>query len=366
VGTPDWEEQITYGQFIEELETVAEQFASGKANVWVLWERNWPTQHQMWRFNAPGAADTILQILKGEGHYYGLGDIIKKPDVPFKYRDPWTPGVWRPYGQRGSKMIPVNELLKNGGRALVVGSTMNKGWESYRSHPQLTFWTGDRAEISRNLQNGNNLPVNTRVVIVSRFISHAEADKINNEARRKNCVIYRQQNDGQITDLLEEMCGRKSVPPTPVEVPKLPAVPAPLLRPFKRGEAQEFLTKYHQSELRTPDEARRLGVIAKDLGFEIDPENMRQNVWRFRNAAGYGKKEGTADHVEQVEGRITRTTTKVSVKPADMDQTAELLSMINQFQQDINAAFDMLRDQVGRMHKENLKYREIERLMDQD
>lgn len=45
-----------------------------------LWAGNWPTVEQIREFNAPGTADTILQIVRRDAAYGGLGAEMARDD----------------------------------------------------------------------------------------------------------------------------------------------------------------------------------------------------------------------------------------------------------------------------------------------
>lgn len=97
----------------------------------------------------------------------------------------------------------LNNLLLNGGRVLIVGG-LNKAWESYRKFPQLEFWSGEQKDIQRFLRT-RDIPENCKAVVISRFISHSELNRILAQARKRGVTLFPNKNDGEVANLLEEM-----------------------------------------------------------------------------------------------------------------------------------------------------------------
>lgn len=186
-------------------------------------------------------------------------------------------------------MSSLHALIANGGRVLVVGGQWNKGWDSFKSHPQLLFWTGVRKEIQEAIRNrqGDLLPDNTRGVVLSRFISHSESDQIIREARRKQVLVIPMKNDGEITRVLEEITdktngnGAKAAPAAPA-----PASKPTVTRRWARGEQGHFVAKYHQPDLPSIKEAQRLMVLVKQAGVQSTLASMYQAVAKYRRSLG--------------------------------------------------------------------------------
>lgn len=104
---------------------------------------------------------------------------------------------------KGDSHMSLNNLIANGGKVLVVGS-LNKAFEQYRKYPQLEFWSGEQKDIVQALKN-KDIPANCNAVIISRFISHSELEKVMAEARRRNITMFPNKNDGEINKLLDEI-----------------------------------------------------------------------------------------------------------------------------------------------------------------
>lgn len=80
-----------------------DQFDSGREDLFRYWAGHYPTCEQLWEFNAPGAADAILQIVRRDAVYWGLGaEVVREDDErPCRARDGWWKAPPRPMRHRG-------------------------------------------------------------------------------------------------------------------------------------------------------------------------------------------------------------------------------------------------------------------------
>ncbi|MET0786263.1 MAG: hypothetical protein ABWY25_06115, partial [Paenisporosarcina sp.] len=105
-----------------------------------------------------------------------------------------------------TQLNPIKmDLRVVGGVAVVVGGS-NKSWKEYREHSQLVFWTGDQKEVQRHVAN-KGFPANTKILIISRFISHTEADLLMATGRGLNIPIMFNKTDEEVSNLLYTLVG---------------------------------------------------------------------------------------------------------------------------------------------------------------
>jgi hypothetical protein len=179
--------------------------------------------------------------------------------------------------------MSLHSLIASGGRVLVVGGS-NQSWQMFRKHPQLVFWTGDRAEISRHVK-AESFPSNMRGVVISRFIGHRELTPIMDEARKRNAIIMTAKNDGEIRRILEEVTTVPDVAEIPHREDKPTAAPVLLTAP-RKGQLSRFIETNHQAELMSAAEARRLMPLALTAGIKTTEGSMIQGVQKFRRSLG--------------------------------------------------------------------------------
>jgi hypothetical protein len=180
--------------------------------------------------------------------------------------------------------MSLHSLIANGGKILVVGGTMNRGWDSFRTHPQIVFWCGSQSEVERHLKNGNNFPDNVKGVIISRFISHAQSGKVIEEARRKRALIMAGKSDGEVTRLLDEIVRTEAEPAPPAPPAPTPAPPA--ARRPKLGEIQTLIKEHYNPALPNVDAAKALMLIAQAQGIETTTASLEQAVYAYKKKYG--------------------------------------------------------------------------------
>lgn len=284
--------------------------------------------------------------------------------------------------------MSLHSLVATGGRVVVIGGRMNRQWERWANDPRIEFWTGDRSEIERHLNKGNqNLPTNAHGVILSRFISHAVTTRIMEEARRRRLIIMGPKNDGEVTKLLEEITGdEKPLESLPPLVSKPPEKP---LRPPKRGEMNKWAMGYDDASKSIKEAAELVWIKMRQAGIETTSNSVQQAIGNMRRKAGVfahakmfkpPKEEKvvtppqapsippTPERVKAVDQYPDRPSTvalapapeppkKENVGPKDQDNgTIVLMNMID----DLMAGLSLLQDQVKKMHEQNKEYRMLE------
>jgi hypothetical protein len=249
----------------------------------------------------------------------------------------------------------LESVIHDGGKVLVVGGTMNPAWKSFENDPRVSFWCGSTSEIQRHLKNGNNMPPNTKAVLISRFIGHSQASVVVAEARKKRALIVGSLNDGELTAKLEEILGttRKPAPVLPASVvsPVLPAnvVSTSELRNWQRGEQITFIAKHHKGEGTITEEARRLLALAATEKISSTHASFAAAVGIYRRKLGFEtRKSPTKPVIETptivdapVVSAVTQPSTKPTAKPV-VDEVDALLRMID----DSMATLGMVREKV--------------------
>lgn len=195
--------------------------------------------------------------------------------------------------------VSLHSLIAQGGKVVVVGS-WNKAWQSYRSHPQLVFWSGDAAEISRAVREaGNRLPSNTRGLVLSRFLGHDVARHLLADARAKRVMIMNGKNDGEIERILAEVTHSEppdmpADPPTNGHAVAPPAVAAPVVPLPGINEAKAPVLSFVLRNVRADgsphvSEGRRLLPLAEAAGLKTTEGSLTQAVYKARKMLGLSK-----------------------------------------------------------------------------
>jgi len=121
-----------------------------------------------------------------------------------------------------------HDALKNGGRALFLGIGAEQVPQEFRDHPRLIFWDSDSPQIKN--ANFDELPVRTKVVVATRFLSHSTFNKAEKFCRRANGnVVFmgKLSGTGEITKMLREAIPAESTTPVADSVDLSPAIIEP-------------------------------------------------------------------------------------------------------------------------------------------
>lgn len=189
--------------------------------------------------------------------------------------------------------MALNNLLLNGGRVLIVGG-MNKSWSSYRQVPQFEFWSGDQKEIHRALRD-REIPANCKAVVISRFISHSELNRVLSQARKRGIVIFANKADGEVANILDEMTlhlkngatmtvqeGERKTPVDSVDTRQLPEATSSMLNlptPKNPNAKLHALIPFVDFNKSNAENARLLlQGKAKELGLKTTEASIAQYV----------------------------------------------------------------------------------------
>jgi hypothetical protein len=257
-------------------------------------------------------------------------------------------------------------LLKNGGKVLVVGG-QNKSWESFRNHPQIVFFTGSQAEIARNLKNGNNFPSNTHAVIMSKFIGHAEAIKVREEARRKKMPIIGPLNDGQIAELLDNLTNheplskQETLVTTTQPTPSVNSTPTAGRKVAKSGVVKQFVSENHRPEGTIGEEAQRLLPLAHAAGITTTTiGSLEQGVRELRTKLGLRVPRGSKPSKVV---SISKTTAPTAPPVARQGVTAEKFTTLLGMLDEAVAGLGLIREEVVKLGQADSKLVQLRNLL---
>lgn len=111
--------------------------------------------------------------------------------------------------------VAMNEIkplqpLTNGGVVLIVGAKASNFDEEIKSHPRVVIWDSQQEHWT-----DKDMPLNTRAVFLTRFLSHAAFGKITGEARKRNINIFNpgEGGTGIIARQVKELLGIGARPP---------------------------------------------------------------------------------------------------------------------------------------------------------
>ena len=209
------------------------------------------------------------------------------------------------------KLASVAELLQLGGVAVIVGGRTTNFTDAMRQHPQFVFWDSTDPHTQRR-----DLPANARVVLVTRFVSHALEQRVRSDAKRRGIAsIPGLMSSGDVREHLQpvvdhvvpkreepvtafealfdtsmrimnpllDVSGPKQAPAVPQEM-EIPVSTPQVLRRPGMGELKAFIVKHmdRSSALEGPfDEARRLLSKLHDSGVTSTIDSVRQTMRKF-------------------------------------------------------------------------------------
>jgi hypothetical protein len=169
------------------------------------------------------------------------------------------------------------DLSKDGAKVVILGGNP-RSWESFRKYPQILFWTGDQKEIKKIVQD-KELPFGTKLLVISKFISHSEITPVVESARARGINVLFNKNDGEVARILDELThdikletSKKNKPGT--------------------KDKLKFLRELIDFNAPVPEEARRLYEICKERDIESSVMSISQILYqerKKRNLSGVPK-----------------------------------------------------------------------------
>jgi len=160
--------------------------------------------------------------------------------------------------------------LLNGGRAVIVGGR-DKDWQEYRRHPQFMFWSGEQKDVLRQVNN-KDLPDNCKLLVISRFISHSQIEKLVVEARKRQIPIVGNKNDGEITNILEDLI-------TPIL--KQNNNVNPEIKVSNHGKLKALMPMINFAKSNV-ENARALYIKAKEMNISTTENSLAQYIGKER------------------------------------------------------------------------------------
>ena len=151
-----------------------------------------------------------------------------------------------------------------GGIVLIVGAKASNFDEDIKSHPRVVIWDSQQEHWT-----DKDMPMNTRAVFMTRFLSHAAFGKIRAEAQKRNITIFNPDGTGTIARQVKELL--HMVPPVtpPVQIEDTTA--------STKGKLTQLIPHINFS-LSNAENARALFKKAKELGITTTEGSLAQLV----------------------------------------------------------------------------------------
>lgn len=153
--------------------------------------------------------------------------------------------------------------LTNGGTVLIVGVKSSNLDDEIRTHPRVTLWDSQ----NENWQ-GKSVPDNTRVIFMTRFISHRTSEMLLSEARKKQLTIFNPEGTGIIAKQVRELLAI---------TPKTDAV-----RPKEGYGKLNVLIPFIDFSLSSREGARALMVKAVEVGISTTENSLASLITKQR------------------------------------------------------------------------------------
>lgn len=292
-----------------------------------------------------------------------------------------------------------HDALQNGGRALIVGVFPKDMPAPYREHPRLIYWDTDSKELKT--QRIDELPVRTKVVVATRWISHAVSERIQMLARRSNIVYMgKLASTGEMAKMLTESLPLPSASPVadtidihaaaaaipvdptppPVEepVPELFPTPDPGTTFQSVSAAVRFYAQREIERLKIPGRRFRiapsyfegLATRVRAHGFETDATRVEATFFSLRSvyrarAERAALIEAAANATRPVEPEAVTAAPAPPVAPpeplpADLDR---IVAMADELEIKAITAVEIA-DQLRRIVREHRELRETKEKYD--
>lgn len=109
----------------------------------------------------------------------------------------------------------VASILKKGGKCLIAGGEVGNFPKEYQEHPQLILWDDNVQEYIHK-----EIPSNVKIIMWSRWLSHAHARKLNNAAKDLRAIKFPLLKPREIKHMLAEFMQADAVELTNGELDK--------------------------------------------------------------------------------------------------------------------------------------------------
>jgi hypothetical protein len=149
------------------------------------------------------------------------------------------------------------------GNILIVGVKASNLDEELKTHPRITVWDS---------QNENwltrDVPDNTRVIFMTRFISHRTSERLLTEARKRQLTIFNPEGTGMIAKQVRELLGIVKS--------------ADVVNEVKTKGKLEPLHQFVDFSKMNSENAVILMAKANELGIATTPESLAMMVGNLR------------------------------------------------------------------------------------
>jgi hypothetical protein len=257
----------------------------------------------------------------------------------------------------GPALANVAENIAKQGtsRVLVAGGRGDNFPPRWREHPQLVFWETEGKSPSRFV-----VPSDVRLVLSTRFVSHAIYNAVADECAARNIYFsVKPLGTGEIKNILKPfMNGHADNEPTadePTTETQVAEVETATMKTAS-GVLKAFVLK-HADLNATPlaKEAERVWKLAKDAGIKTTDGSIKNSMYVLRKGSGLPPLRAST-HKRKTDRRDT-VNPKPPVAPvfAMSDDDATIIQMLD----DAAAAFALVRQTLVERAAKRSQLREL-------
>jgi hypothetical protein len=239
----------------------------------------------------------------------------------------------------------VASLLKQGGKVLIVGGEVKDLPQEYHEHPQVLIWDDNKQGF-----NQKDVPSNVKVIIYSRWVSHATAKQLSNAAKNLHAIRFPMLRPREIKALMSEVVVtepiKASAEQLEVEINSHTIVETDMPQP---KSVKEFIAKYMNINIdykvkgTVAAESRRLSEIAKKEEFKTTTGSIAQAMYLLLRDMGKSKKPAIVKPVKP---------SKKLVEGDDFDELYKLLD-------DAISAMKLIQEHMPKVRMETEKLRNM-------
>lgn len=268
----------------------------------------------------------------------------------------------------------LHTLVASGGKIVVLGG-WNKMWADYKTHPQIEFWSGEQAEVTRHVKNANGrLPTNCHALIISRYVSHSNMLPILNDARRRRIVVFPSKSDKEVYDLLDDIMARsKPLEPEPKKSEVIvheaaASEPKPKRPAVGRGVIRDLIVAHDVATLSNKASTEAIFKIAQEKGIPTTPASISQSIYAHRKSLGVvgprAKKAASGPPPFLKTADLAKPAVVANKPVAPVAATPDSVNNLLQVFDDAIAGLQLLRSEVAAMAHANEELRNIKSTME--
>lgn len=257
-----------------------------------------------------------------------------------------------PLANVASEAAAVKRALNGGGTLLVVGGRSTNFDETVRTHPRVVIWDSTDPKTE-----GREPADNTKVIICTRFIRHAQFSKLQRFATKRHILMMPGLGGtGEIKDVihmaLDVATATPAAPPLTTSTIHQPSklFTESSAEPdvdahgkIKRGELKAFVAAHGDLDASPAKEARRLLPVAVKAGLLSTEGAITQTLYLLRRErAGLSSYKGGGSHHPTTKAAATAP----AVAPAS--NVGEALRLID----DVSTGLSLLREAVLKVQQD--------------